>query len=93
LAWTAIVIARALLLALVLTWTAVISAWAGDTASHVCRGGEARLFGRVLPIERLDLGEELDEGGVGVGIDGSAEVVVVAAEALQDIVAELIVIK
>jgi hypothetical protein len=93
LAWTAIIIARALLLALVLMRTAVIIAWVGVTASHVCRGGEARLFGLVLPIERLDLGEELGEGGVGVGVDGGAEVVVVAAEALQDIVEELIIIK
>jgi hypothetical protein len=93
LALTAIVIARALLLALVLTWTAVIIVWVSVTAIHICRGGEARLLGRVLPIECLDLGEELGEGGVGVGVDSGAEVVVVAAEALQDIVEELIVIK
>jgi hypothetical protein len=47
----------------------------------------------MLPIKRLDLGEELGEGGVGVGVDGSAEVVVVAAEALQDIVEEFIIIE
>jgi hypothetical protein len=93
LAWTAIIIARALLLALVPTWTTVIIAWAGVMVSHVCRGGEAQFFGRVLPIERLDLGEELSEGDVGVGVDGGAEVVVVAVEALQDIVEELIIIK
>jgi hypothetical protein len=93
--WTAVtvVVARVFLLALVLAWTTVIIAWTGVMASHVCRGGEARLFGRVLPIERLNLSKELGEGGVGVGVDGSAEIVVVAAEALQNIVEELIIIK
>jgi hypothetical protein len=47
----------------------------------------------VLPIKRLDLGEELGEGGVGVGVDGGAEVVVVAAEALSYIVEEFIIIE
>jgi hypothetical protein len=47
----------------------------------------------MLPIERLDLSEELGKGGVGVGVDGGAEIVVVAAEALQNIVDELIIIK
>jgi hypothetical protein len=47
----------------------------------------------VLPIKHLDLSEELSEGGVGVGIDGGAEVVVVAAETLQNIVEEFIIIE
>jgi hypothetical protein len=36
----------------------------------------------VLAIKRLDLSEELSESGVGVGVDGGAKVVVVAAETL-----------
>jgi hypothetical protein len=95
LAWTTItvVVARALLWVIVLAWTTVIIPWESVTASHVCRGGEAWFFSCVLPIERLDLSEELGKGGVGVGVDGGAEIVVVATEALQDIVEELIIIK
>jgi hypothetical protein len=44
-------------------------------------------------IKRLDLSEELSEGGVGVGIDCGAKIVVVAAETLQDIVQDFIIIE
>jgi hypothetical protein len=39
------------------------------------------------------LSEKLGKGGVGVGVDGGAEIVVVAAESLQDKVEKLIIIK
>jgi hypothetical protein len=47
----------------------------------------------VLPIKGLDLSEKLGEGGVGVGIDNSTKFVVVAPEALHEIVDELIIIE
>jgi hypothetical protein len=88
-----VVVARTLILAIVLARTTVIIAWARVTASHVCRGSKGRFFSGVLPIKRLDLSKKLSKGGVGVGVDSSAEIVVVATESLQDIVENLIIIK
>jgi hypothetical protein len=89
LAGATIVVAGALLR----TRAAIIIAWTGVTASHVCRGGEPRLVSLVLPIKSLNLSEKISKGSVGVGIDGSTKIVVVTSEALHDIVDELIIIK
>jgi hypothetical protein len=93
LAGATIVVAGALLLALLRTRAAIIIAWTGVTASHVCRGGEPRLVSLVLPIKSLNLSEKISKGSIGVGIDGSTKIVVVTSEALHDIVDELIIIK
>jgi hypothetical protein len=47
----------------------------------------------VLAIKCLNLSKELSKGGVRIGIDGGAEVVVVAAKAFQDIVKNFIIIE
>jgi hypothetical protein len=47
----------------------------------------------MLTIKRLDLSEEFSEGGVGVGVDSGAKVVVVAAKTFQDIVKNFIIIE
>jgi hypothetical protein len=47
----------------------------------------------VLPVKGLYLSEKLGEGGVGVCIDNSTKIVVVAPEALQDVVDELVFIE
>jgi hypothetical protein len=94
LAGTTVVVAGAVLLALLLTWVgAIIMVGAIVAASHVGRGGKPRLIGLVLPVEGLYLSEKFGEGGVGIGIDSSTEVVVVTPEALQDVVDELIFIE
>jgi uncharacterized membrane protein YgcG len=93
LAWTTVVVACSVLLALLLSWTMIIMARSSVATSHVGGGGEPRLIGFVLPVKGLYLSEELSEGGVGFGIDSSTEIVVVAPEALQDVVDKFIIIE
>jgi hypothetical protein len=47
----------------------------------------------VLAIKCLNLSKELSKGGVGIGVDGGAKVVVVAAKTFQDIVKNFIIIE
>jgi hypothetical protein len=61
-------------------------------ASHVGRGGEAGVLGLVLTVEHLNLTKEIIKGCTWVGIDSGAKVVVVAAESMENIVDELVVI-
>jgi hypothetical protein len=93
LAWTTVIVAGSVLLVLLLMWAAIIMARVIVATSHVGRGGEPRLIGLVLPVKGLYLSEELGEGGVGVVIDSSTKIVVVAPEALQDVVDKFIIIE
>jgi hypothetical protein len=99
LAWavilTAVIIAWSFVLArttIFLSWASIILAGTSVTASHVCRRSEAGFVLLELTIKLLNLTKKIIKCCTCIGFDGSAEIIVVLAEAMKNIVDEFIVI-
>jgi hypothetical protein len=78
--------------AIFLSWASIILAGTSVTASHVCRRSEAGFVLLELTIKRLNLTKKIIKCCTWIGIDGSAEIIVVLAEIMKNIVDEFIVI-
>jgi hypothetical protein len=99
LAWavilTAVIIAWSFILArtmIFLSWASIILTRTSVTASRVCRRGEAGFVLLELTIELLNLTKKIIKCCTWIGIDSSAEIIVVLAEAMKNIVDKFIVV-
>jgi hypothetical protein len=99
LAWavilTAVIIAWSFVLArtmIFLSWASIILARTSVTASRVCRRSEAGFVLLELTIKLLNLTKKIIKCCTWIGVDGSAEIIVVLAEAMKNIVDKFIIV-
>jgi hypothetical protein len=98
LAWavilTEVIIAWSFVLArttIFLSWASIILARTSVTVSRVCRRGEDGFVLLELTIELLNLTKKIIKCCPWIGVDSSAEIIVVLAEAMKNIVDKFIV--